>query len=211
VIFTHSHLDHFGGVLGIVSAEEVDDGRVEIVAPAGFIEHSISENVYAGTAMARRAGYMYGAALDRGPSGQVGAGLGLTLSTGETTLLVPTIDVAETGERLTFDGVEFEFQLAPNTEAPAEMHFFVPRYNALCMAENATHNLHNLLTLRGALVRDPHVWSEYLTEAIERYGDRADVLFTSHHWPTWGGRSWSPSCASSAICTGTCTTRLSGC
>jgi len=186
VIFTHSHLDHFGGVLGIVSAEEVDDGRVEVVAPAGFIEHSISENVYAGTAMARRAGYMYGAALDRGPSGQVGAGLGLTLSTGETTLLVPTIDVAETGERLTFDGVEFEFQLAPNTEAPAEMHFFIPRYNALCMAENATHNLHNLLTLRGALVRDPHVWSEYLTEAIERYGDRADVLFTSHHWPTWG-------------------------
>jgi alkyl sulfatase BDS1-like metallo-beta-lactamase superfamily hydrolase len=186
VIFTHSHLDHFGGVLGIVSAEEVEDGRVEIVAPAGFIEHSISENVYAGTAMARRAGYMYGAALDRGPSGQVGAGLGLTLSTGETTLLVPTIDVAETGERLTFDGVEFEFQLAPNTEAPAEMHFFIPRYNALCMAENATHNLHNLLTLRGALVRDPHVWSEYLTEAIERYGDRADVLFTSHHWPTWG-------------------------
>lgn len=186
VIFTHSHLDHFGGVLGIVSAEEVEDGRVEIVAPAGFIEHSISENVYAGTAMARRAGYMYGAALDRGPSGQVGAGLGLTLSTGETTLLVPTIDVAETGERLTFDGVEFEFQLAPNTEAPAEMHFFIPRYSALCMAENATHNLHNLLTLRGALVRDPHVWSEYLTEAIERYGDRADVLFTSHHWPTWG-------------------------
>ncbi|MFF9565093.1 alkyl/aryl-sulfatase [Leifsonia sp. NPDC014704] len=186
VIFTHSHLDHFGGVLGIVSGEEVEDGRVEIVAPAGFIEHSISENVYAGTAMARRAGYMYGAALDRGPSGQVGAGLGLTLSTGETTLLVPTIDVAETGERLTFDGVEFEFQLAPNTEAPAEMHFFIPRYNALCMAENATHNLHNLLTLRGALVRDPHVWSEYLTEAIERYGDRADVLFTSHHWPTWG-------------------------
>ncbi|MDR6610776.1 MBL fold metallo-hydrolase [Leifsonia sp. 1010] len=137
VIFTHSHLDHFGGVLGIVSAEEVEDGRVEIVAPAGFIEHSISENVYAGTAMARRAGYMYVAALDRGPSGQVGAGLGLTLSTGETTLLVPTIDVAETGERLTFDGVEFEFQLAPNTEAPAEMHFFIPRYSALCMAENA--------------------------------------------------------------------------
>lgn len=186
VIFTHSHLDHFGGVLGIVDAEDVNEGRVEIVAPAGFMEHAISENVFAGTAMARRAGYMYGAALDRGPSGQVGAGLGLTLSTGETTLLVPTVDVAATGETLTFDGVEFEFQLAPNTEAPAEMHFFVPRYNALCMAENATHNLHNLLTLRGALVRDPHVWSQYLTEAIERYGDRADILFTSHHWPTWG-------------------------
>ncbi|WP_285115111.1 alkyl sulfatase dimerization domain-containing protein [Leifsonia sp. fls2-241-R2A-40a] len=186
VIFTHSHLDHFGGVLGIISAEDVTEGRVQVIAPSGFLEHAISENVYAGTAMARRAGYMYGAVLDRSPKGQVGAGLGLTLSTGETTLLVPSLDVGATGETHTIDGVDIEFQMAPNTEAPSEMHFYVPRYNALCMAENATHNLHNLLTLRGALVRDPHEWSRYLNEAIERYGDKADVLFTSHHWPTWG-------------------------
>ncbi|WP_314149624.1 alkyl sulfatase dimerization domain-containing protein [uncultured Leifsonia sp.] len=186
VIFTHSHIDHFGGVLGILDPEDVHAGRVQIVAPVGFLEHAIAENVYAGTAMGRRAGYMYGAALDRGPSGQVGAGLGQTTSTGNPGILVPTIDVRATGERHTFDGLEVEFQLAPGTEAPSEMHFHLPRYRALCMAENATHNLHNLLTLRGALVRDPHVWSQYLTEAIERYGAETDVLFASHHWPTWG-------------------------
>ncbi|MCI0158434.1 MBL fold metallo-hydrolase [Leifsonia shinshuensis] len=186
VIFSHSHIDHFGGVLGVVEGADLEARRVQIVAPHGFLEHSIAENVYAGTAMARRAGYMYGAALARGPRGQVGAGLGQTTSTGEAGILVPTIDVKETGERHTFDGVEVEFQLAPGTEAPSEMHFHIPRYRALCMAENATHNLHNLLTLRGALVRDPHVWSQYLTEAIERYGDSSDVLFASHHWPTWG-------------------------
>ncbi|MGN6426739.1 MAG: alkyl/aryl-sulfatase [Leifsonia sp.] len=186
VIFTHSHIDHFGGVLGILDPEDVHAGRVQIVAPVGFLEHAIAENVYAGTAMGRRAGYMYGAALDRGPSGQVGAGLGQTTSTGNPGILVPTIDVRATGERHTFDGLEVEFQLAPGTEAPSEMHFHLPRYRALCMAENTTHNLHNLLTLRGALVRDPHVWSQYLTEAIERYGAETDVLFASHHWPTWG-------------------------
>lgn len=186
VIFSHSHIDHFGGVLGVVESADLEARRVQIVAPHGFLEHAIAENVYAGTAMARRAGYMYGAALNRGPRGQVGAGLGQTTSTGEAGILVPTIDVKETGERHTFDGVEIEFQLAPGTEAPSEMHFHIPRYRALCMAENATHNLHNLLTLRGALVRDPHVWSQYLTEAIERYGDSSDVLFASHHWPTWG-------------------------
>lgn len=186
VIFSHSHIDHFGGVLGVVEGADLEARRVQIVAPHGFLEHSIAENVYAGTAMGRRAGYMYGAALDRGPQGQVGAGLGQTTSVGHAGILVPTIDVKETGERHTFDGVEIEFQLAPGTEAPSEMHFHIPRYRALCMAENATHNLHNLLTLRGALVRDPHVWSQYLTEAIARYGDSSDVLFASHHWPTWG-------------------------
>lgn len=187
VVYSHSHIDHFGGVLGIVDPADPASREVAIVAPHGFLEHAIAENVYAGTAMGRRAGYMYGAALDRGPSGQVGAGLGQTTSTGTPGVLVPTIDVRQTGETHTLDGVEFEFQMAPNTEAPSEMHFYLPRYRALCMAENATHTLHNLLTLRGALVRDPHIWSKYLTEAIERYGDRADVLFASHHWPTWGG------------------------
>ena len=186
VIYTHSHVDHFGGVLGVTSQEDVDAGRVVVIAPEGFTEHAVQENVYAGTAMARRAGYMYGAALARGPQGQVGCGLGQTPSTGEVAIIVPTIDIRETGEKHTVDGVEIEFQMAPGTEAPAEMHFYFPRFRALCMAENATHNLHNLLTLRGALVRDPHGWAGYLTEAIDTFADRADVVFASHHWPTWG-------------------------
>ncbi len=186
VIYTHSHVDHFGGVLGVTTQADVDAGKVAVLAPEGFTEHAVQENVYAGTAMARRAGYMYGAALERGPQGQVGCGLGQTPSTGEVAIIVPTIDIRETGETHTVDGVEIEFQMAPGTEAPAEMHFYFPRYRALCMAENATHNLHNLLTLRGALVRDPHGWAGYLTEAIDTFADRADVVFASHHWPTWG-------------------------
>jgi alkyl sulfatase BDS1-like metallo-beta-lactamase superfamily hydrolase len=186
VIYTHSHVDHFGGVLGVTTQADVDAGTVPVLAPEGFVEHAVQENVYAGTAMARRAGYMYGAVLERGPQGQVGCGLGQTPSTGEVALIVPTLDIRETGEKHTIDGVEIEFQMAPGTEAPAEMHFYFPRYRALCMAENATHNLHNLLTLRGALVRDPHGWAGYLTEAIDTFTDRADVVFASHHWPTWG-------------------------
>ena len=186
VIYTHSHVDHFGGVLGVTSQAEVDAGAVAIIAPEGFTEHAVQENVYAGTAMARRAGYMYGAALDRGPQGQVGCGLGQVGSTGEVALIVPTLDIKVTGETHTIDGVEIEFQMAPGTEAPAEMHFYFPQFRALCMAENATHNLHNLLTLRGALVRDPHGWAGYLTEAIDTFAGRADVVFASHHWPTWG-------------------------
>ena len=186
VIYTHSHADHFGGVLGVTTQADVDAGRVAVLAPEGFVEHAVQENVYAGTAMTRRASYMYGTLLDRGPQGQVGCGLGQNTSTGEIALVVPTLDIRETGERHTIDGVEIEFQMAPGTEAPAEMHFYFPRYRALCMAENATHNLHNLLTLRGALVRDPHVWSGYLTEAIHTFTDRADVVFASHHWPIWG-------------------------
>jgi len=186
VIYTHSHVDHFGGVLGVTTQADVDAGKVPVLAPQGFIEHAVQENVYAGTAMARRASYMYGTVLARGPQGQVGCGLGQTPSTGEVAIIVPTLDIKATGETHTFDGVEIEFQMAPGTEAPAEMHFYFPRYRALCMAENATHNLHNLLTLRGALVRDPHGWSGYLTEAIDAFSDRTDVVFASHHWPTWG-------------------------
>ena len=186
VIHTHSHADHFGGVKGVVSQADVDAGRVQIIAPEGFVEHAIAENVYAGTAMARRAGYMYGAALPRGPKGGVGAGLGQTTSTGTVTLIDPTVTITTTGQELTVDGVRMVFQMAPGTEAPAEMHFYFPDRRALCMAENATHNLHNLLTLRGALVRDPHVWAHYLTEAIELFAGQSDVVFASHHWPTWG-------------------------
>ena len=186
VIYTHSHVDHFGGVLGVTSQADVDAGKVAVLAPEGFTAHAVQENVYAGTAMTRRAGYMYGTVLERGPRGQVGCGLGQTPSTGEVAIIVPTVDIRETGETHTIDGVEIEFQMAPGTEAPAEMHFYFPRFRALCMAENATHNLHNLLTLRGALVRDPHGWAGYLTEAIDTFADRADVVFASHHWPTWG-------------------------
>ncbi|SEJ48069.1 alkyl/aryl-sulfatase [Demequina mangrovi] len=186
MIYTHAHLDHFGGALGIVSAEEAAERGLPIIVPEGLVGHAVAENVYAGTAMARRAGYMYGAALARGPKGQVGAGLGQTTSTGHPGIVVPTHEVTATGEKVTVDGVELEFQMAPGTEAPAEFHFLVPRYAALCMAENVTHNLHNLLTLRGALVRDPNIWAHYLTEAIQLFGDRADVMFASHHWPTWG-------------------------
>ena len=189
VIYTHSHVDHFGGVLGVTSEADVDSGAVPVLAPDGFVEHAVQENVYAGPAMTRRATYMYGSLLARGPQGHVGCGLGQAASTGEVGIIVPTVDIRETGEKHTIDGVEIEFQMAPGTEAPAEMHFYFPRFRALCMAENATHNLHNLLTLRGALVRDPHAWSGYLTEAIDTFADRADVVFASHHWPTWGRES----------------------
>ena len=186
VIYTHSHVDHFGGVLGVTTQADVDAGTVAVVAPEGFVGHAVQENIYAGTAMTRRATYMYGTLLDRGPQGQVGCGLGQNTSTGEIAVIVPTLDITTTGEVHTIDGVEIEFQMAPGTEAPAEMHFYFPRFRALCMAENATHNLHNLLTLRGALVRDPRAWAGYLTEAIDTFADRTDVAFASHHWPTWG-------------------------
>jgi alkyl sulfatase BDS1-like metallo-beta-lactamase superfamily hydrolase len=186
VIYTHSHIDHFGGVFGVASQAEVDDGRITVIAPEGFVHHAVSENVFAGTAMARRAGYMYGASLQAGPQSRVGAGLGQTTSTGEVGLIAPTLEITETGERHTFDGVDIEFQMAPGTEAPAEMHFYFPRFRALCMAENATHTQHNLLTLRGAPVRDPHAWAGYITEALVVFGGRSDVVFASHHWPTWG-------------------------
>ena len=181
VIYTHSHIDHFGGVGGVVS-----DDAVPIVAPAGFLEHAIAENVYAGTAMTRRAVYMFGALLERGPSGQIGSGLGMTNSTGTVSLIPPTLDITHTGQHEVLDGVRIQFQMTPGTEAPAEMNFFFQERRALCMAENATHNLHNLVTLRGALVRDPRVWSRYLDEAVKLFAGDADVAFASHHWPTWG-------------------------
>ncbi len=186
VVYTHSHVDHFGGVHGVVHPDEVSSGAVRIIAPEDFTEHAIAENVYAGTAMARRAAYMYGTALERGVAGAVGSGLGQTTSTGTVGLIVPTDFITETGQTITVDGVEMQFQLAPGTEAPSEMHIYFPGLRALCMAENATHTLHNLLTLRGAVVRDPHVWSRYLTEAIDTFAATSDVVFSPHHWPTWG-------------------------
>ena len=177
------------------------------------MEHAVSENVYAGTAMTRRASYMYGdAARARAATGQVGTGLGIATSTGTVGLIPPTVDITHTGQEETVDGVRIVFQMTPGTEAPAEMNFLFPDHRALCMAENATHNLHNLLTLRGAQVRDPRIWSRYLDEAIELFGGDADVAFASHHWPTWGTENdRHASSPSSATCTPTCTTRRCGC
>jgi alkyl sulfatase BDS1-like metallo-beta-lactamase superfamily hydrolase len=186
VVYTHSHVDHFGGVRGVTTQEDVDAGRCAIIAPDGFMEHAVAENLYAGGAMTRRAGYMYGAALERGPRGQIGAGLGQTTSVGTVSLITPTDLVTRTGETREIDGIRFELQLTPGTEAPAEMNLFFPDHAALCMAENATHVLHNILTIRGAVVRDARMWSRYLTESIDRYGPQTDVVFASHHWPTWG-------------------------
>lgn len=186
VIYTHSHADHFGGVRGVVAQEDVDAGRVPILAPDRLVEHAVSENVYAGTAMGRRAGYMYGAALPRGARGQVGAGLGQTTSTGSFGIIPPTLDVTATGQEEVVDGVRMVFQMAPHSEAPAEMHVYLPEHRALCMAENATHVLHNILTIRGAQVRDAHAWAGYLTEAIDLFGEDLELVFASHHWPIWG-------------------------
>jgi len=186
VLYTHSHVDHFGGVKGIVDESDVVAGRIPVIAPDGFLEHAVAENVYAGTAMSRRAQYMYGALLDKGPRGQVDAGLGKTTSLGRISLIAPTLSITRTGEEHTIDGVRLVFQLTPGTEAPAEMNIYLPDHRALCAAENATHNLHNVVTLRGALVRDALVWSKYLDEMIELYVDDTDVLFAQHHWPCWG-------------------------
>jgi alkyl sulfatase BDS1-like metallo-beta-lactamase superfamily hydrolase len=186
LLYTHSHVDHFGGARGVVSADEVAAGAVPVLAPVGFLEHAVSENVFAGTAMTRRAGYMYGAWLPKGPRGQVGSGLGHTASLGTVSLLAPTLEITETGQRETVDGIEMVFQLTPGTEAPAEMNFLFPGRRTLCIAENATHNMHNVLTPRGALVRDAHAWARYLDDAIELFGDDAEVVFAGHHWPRWG-------------------------
>lgn len=182
VIYTHAHIDHFGGVLGVVDANT----DVPIVAPEHFLEHAVSENVYAGAAMLRRGMYYAGDPLDTGPTGRVSMGLGAAGSTGTVGLVAPTLSITHTGQEEVLDGVRIVFQMTPGTEAPAEMNFHFPDRRALCMAENATHNLHNLLTLRGAQVRDPRIWSRYLAESIEMFADRSDVAFASHHWPTWG-------------------------
>ncbi|MBR7833796.1 MBL fold metallo-hydrolase [Actinospica durhamensis] len=183
VIYTHSHVDHFGGVRGVLPPGHPP---VPILAPAGFLEHAVAENVYAGNAMARRAVYMYGATLPKAPDGQIGAGLGMTTSTGTVSLIPPTVEITATGQQETVDGIRIVFQLTPGTEAPAEMNFLFPDHRALCLAENATHTQHNILTLRGALVRDARVWARYLDEAIVTFADSCDVAFASHHWPTWG-------------------------
>jgi alkyl sulfatase BDS1-like metallo-beta-lactamase superfamily hydrolase len=186
VIYSHSHIDHYGGVRGVVDEAEVAAGKARILAPDGFTEHAISENVIAGNAMSRRAIYMYGALLPRNERGGVNAGLGQTTSTGTAGLIIPSQLVKRTGEEITVDGVKMVFQLTPGTEAPAEMNVFFPQFKAMFMAENSSNTMHNILTLRGALVRDALVWSRYLDETIRVYGPQIDVRFQAHHWPQWG-------------------------
>ncbi|MGO4328107.1 alkyl/aryl-sulfatase [Cupriavidus sp. M-11] len=187
VAYSHSHGDHFGGVRGVVDEADVRSGKVKIYAPAGFMEEAISEGVLAGTAMMRRAQFQYGVLLPHGELGQIDGGLGKGLPVhGTQTLLAPTVLIRNTFETHRIAGVQVEFQLTPGTEAPAEMNFFFPELRALCMSENTTPMMHNILTLRGALVRDPKAWATYIDASLERYGDKVDVMFVSHNWPTWG-------------------------
>lgn len=186
VMYSHSHADHYSGIKGVVSEEDVKAGKVPIIAPKGFMEHAVSEGVIAGNAMSRRATYMYGVFLPRNKEGSVGAGLGLTNPLGTITLLAPTDSISETGQTRTIDGVEMVFQMTPGTEAPAEMNVYLPKFKAMWMAENTTNTMHNILTLRGAQVRDSLNWAKYINQTIELYGDKIEVKFQSHHAPKWG-------------------------
>ncbi len=186
VIYTHSHVDHFGGVHGVTTQDDVDAGRCQIIAPEHFMRETIGENVIAGFAMTRRAAYQFGPLLPVGPRQHVDCGLGKAIPIYLPGLIAPTVDITHTGQELVVDGIRIVFQMTPEAEAPAEMNFFFPDKGWLCMAENCTHNMHNLVPIRGALVRDARKWSRYINEAIELYGGRSDLMFASHHWPRWG-------------------------
>jgi alkyl sulfatase BDS1-like metallo-beta-lactamase superfamily hydrolase len=198
VLISHSHVDHFGGVKAFVSDEEAADrslpiaeqiasGKIPVIVPQGFTKATMEENLYAGTAMSRRALYQYGARLERSPEGALAIGIGMGQAIkGTTSFIMPTWEICETGEKIVVDGVEIEFQMTPGTEAPSEMNAFFPQKKALWLAENCTATLHNLYTLRGANVRDGNAWAWYIMEAHTLYGDRAEVTFQSHNWPHWG-------------------------
>ncbi|MCL4125099.1 UNVERIFIED_CONTAM: hypothetical protein GTU68_015370 [Idotea baltica] len=186
VIYTHSHVDHYGGILGVTTREDVDNGNCRVIAPEGFLEEAVSENGTAGPIMMRRAIHQFGVLLPHGPTGKVNTGLGVDMPIGQRSLVAPTETVSETGAELTIGGVRVVFQNTPDAEAPAEMNFFFPEKRLLCMAENCSHNLHNLYPLRGAKVRDSLAWSKYLHEALVMWGDDTDTMFASHHWPRFG-------------------------
>ncbi|MEI7546566.1 MAG: alkyl sulfatase dimerization domain-containing protein, partial [Actinomycetota bacterium] len=186
VIYTHSHTDHFGGVLGVTTQAEVDAGRCRIIAPEHFLRETIGENVIAGPAMIRRASYQFGPLLPAGPRTHVDCGLGKGIPFWPPGLIAPSEEITATGTELVVDGVRIIFQLTPEAEAPAEMNFFFPDHGWLCTAENCTHNMHNLVPIRGALVRDALKWSKYIGEMIELWGPQVQLMFASHHWPRWG-------------------------
>ncbi len=189
VIFTHSHGDHFGGIAGVASPEDIKAGKIQVIAPHGFLAESVGESVIAGTAMNRRVQYQFGTALPVGTTGHVGGGLGQKLSSGDIALVPPTRSISKDGETLTIDGISFDFMDAGETEAPAEMIFYMPQFKALHTAEVATRTFHNVLTPRGALVRDTLKWSKVIDAMLARYGDKSDVMLASHHWPTWGANN----------------------
>lgn len=187
VIYTHSHTDHFGGVRGVIDEADVKAGRVAVVAPAGFMQEVAAENVLAGNAMTRRAQYQFGIMLPPGVEGQVTSGIGQAVARGSITLIAPTVSIDHTEQELNLDGVRIRFQYTPSTEAPAEMNLYFPDLRILDMAENANVTLHNILTPRGALVRDSKAWADDLTESIRLFGDVSDTMITSHGWPRFGG------------------------
>ena len=195
VLYSHSHIDHYGGILGLISEDDVADrtlsledqlasGKVVVLGPEGFLEHAVSENVYAGVAMGRRAQYQYGTLLTPSETGKLAMGIGLGQSVGNTALIAPTYDVCE-NETIVIDGLEIRFQLTPGTEAPAEMNAYFPKYRGLWLAENCTGTMHNLYTLRGAEVRHADDWAKYILEAEQLFADETDVVFQSHNWPHW--------------------------
>lgn len=186
VVYSHSHADHYGGVRGVVDEADVKAGKVQVIAPVGFMEHAVAENVYAGNAMTRRLFFQYGVLLPRSPYGHVDQSIGKNTAAGNTGLIQPTRYIAKDFEELTIDGVKMEFQNTPGTEAPAEMNTWFPQFKAFWAAENITGTIHNIYTLRGALVRDALAWSKHINSALYRYGQEAEVLFASHSWPRWG-------------------------
>ncbi len=197
VIISHPHVDHYGGIKGLITddmaadsllslEEQLSSGLVPIIVPEHFTEHAVSENVYAGKGMGRRASYQYGVFLEQSETGKVAMGIGMGQSTGTVGFITPTYEIKATGESYVIDGVAMEFQMTPGTEAPAEMNIWFPEEKALWVAENCTATLHNLYTLRGAQIRDGDAWAKYITEAITLYGDEAQITFQSHNWPHWG-------------------------
>jgi alkyl sulfatase BDS1-like metallo-beta-lactamase superfamily hydrolase len=187
VIYTHTHADHWGGVKGVTNEADVASGKVAVIAPKDFLEHAVSENVIAGNAMRRRALYQFGPLLPKGERGQVDTGLGKTITLGTTSLIAPTDLIHRSGETRTIDGVNIVFEMAPESEAPAELYMYYPEFKVLNMAEVATHNFHNLLPFRGAEVRDALAWSKYINEAASAFGDKTEVVIAQHHWPVYGG------------------------
>ncbi len=188
VIYTHSHVDHYGGVRGVVNEADVKSGKVKIYAPLGFLDAAVAENVMAGTAMSRRASYMYGNLLPPSATGQVGAGLGTTTSAGTVTLIPPTDIIGKTGDTRVIDGLTYVFLYAPGSEAPAEFLFYIKEKNALNAAEDSAHTLHNTYSLRGAKIREPLPWSKYLNQAIGMWGKDVQVMYGMHHWPVFGNK-----------------------